>query len=75
MATIRVCDECGERANTTICGMTGRVLIDGIDNNLQGCDLCDKHKPLENVHQPNNCTRVEFYWPGMPEWNRKDSLS
>jgi hypothetical protein len=64
-----VCDECGKSATYSIVGMTGRVLIDGVDNNLQGADFCDEHKPLDGMHQPNNCKHVRFYWAGMPEWN------
>jgi len=30
-----VCDECGIPATVTIMGMTGRVLIDDVDNNRQ----------------------------------------
>ena len=64
---ISICDECGKPATCSILGMTGRVLIDGVDNNLQGCDLCDDHKPVpEHARQPNNCVHVTFYWPGRP---------
>ena len=66
---IYVCDECGKPATYTIYGMTGRVLIDGIDNNLQAAELCDKHKPRKGKHQPYKCKRVRFYWPGVEEWN------
>jgi hypothetical protein len=64
-----VCDECGAPSTIAVWGLTGRVLIDGKDNNLQGCDLCDEHRPRPGMRQPHNCQRVRFYWPGMPEWN------
>jgi len=59
----RLCDECGEPATVTVSGMTGRVLIDNIDNNMQAADFCIKHAPRENERQPNDCKRVEFCWP------------
>ena len=58
-----VCDECGKPATKSICGMTGRVLIDGVDNNRQAADFCDKHAPDDGERQPHNCVRVQFYWP------------
>jgi len=64
-----VCDECGQPATQHITGMTGRILIDGVDNNLQGADLCEAHAVPEGGHQPVNCVHVKFYWAGMPEWN------
>lgn len=75
MVQKRVCDECGADAVFTISGMTGRVLIDGKDNNLQGADFCEDHQPLDGEHQPHNCKRVRFHWPGMPAWNNKDNIS
>ncbi len=58
-----VCDECGAPATITIMGMTGRVLIDGVDNNRQAADFCNVHAPLSGSSQPNNCRRVRFVWP------------
>lgn len=67
-----VCDECGSNKNVWWYeAMTGRVLIDGKDNNRQGCDLCEEHMPLKGKHQPNNCKRVRFYWSGMDDWNNE----
>lgn len=65
-----LCDECGKPATYHAFGMTGRVLIDGIDNNLQSCDLCDDHKPREDSGfptRPHNCKRVVFYWPEIDD--------
>jgi hypothetical protein len=60
---VNVCDECGKPATYVIYGMTGRVLIDDIDNNKQGAAFCDKHRPRNGHIQPNNCEHVKFYWP------------
>lgn len=71
MSLMRFCDECEQPATFSIAGMAGRVLIDGVDNNLQAADFCDVHKPkTPESHQPTDCRRVVFYWPGKPEWNR-----
>jgi hypothetical protein len=74
MAFRLVCDECGSDQNVrSIVGMTGRVLIDGIDNNRQGCDLCEDHYPSAGAHQPHNCKHVRFYWgDAEPEWNKEE---
>ena len=64
---VRVCDECGAPATYSTSGMTRRVFIDGVDNNHQGCDLCDDHRPTEeDPWHPHNCKRVVFIWPGRP---------
>lgn len=69
MALVLVCDECGKPAKGTFGTGTGRVLIDGVDNNLQAADLCKEHWPLdddpvgEDGFQPHNCKRAKFYWP------------
>ncbi len=57
-----VCDECGKPATMSITGLTGRVEIDGIDNNLQVADFCDIHAPLSGAVQPTNCQHVRFVW-------------
>jgi hypothetical protein len=66
-----ICDECGEPATRSICGMNGRVLIDGKDNNLQAADFCEAHAPREGRHQPHNCQRVRFEWVGKEAWNHE----
>lgn len=73
MGIVYTCDECGRvvdpvtKLTTTI---TGRVLIDGVDNNVQMAILCDDHTPRSwdgltaDKWQPHNCQHVKFYWPG-----------
>lgn len=62
-----VCDECNvpvSEFSTYLTG-TGRVLINGVDNNRQAVELCDDHKSTEdNPWQPNDCKKVSYFWPG-----------
>jgi len=69
MSIVIICDECGKPAKGTFGTGTGRVIIDGKDNNLQAVHLCKKHWPVKSEWnkkdgtQPHNCKRVSFYWP------------
>lgn len=76
MGLIWVCDECGKECGEPMEGLselaTGRVLFDGEDHG-QGVMLCEDHRPRPGKHQPHNCKRVRFYWPGMPEWNDEEA--
>lgn len=76
MAIAFICDECGaviamDQPNGFMFLQTGRVIINGVDNNLQSVCLCAEHQPRSweglpvPQWQPNNCQRVVFYWPGM----------
>ena len=59
-----LCDECEKPAVGTVSLMTGRVWKDGKDIG-QNMDFCEDHTPDGRPLQPKNCTRVEFYWPGL----------
>ncbi len=73
MAIQILCDECGKpigRDGEIFVTGTGRVLIDGVDNNMQSAALCGKHKPDKmdwypgdyKNWQPRNCTHVSFVY-------------
>lgn len=65
------CEECGRSSGRMFVTFTGRIEIDGRDNNSQSVSLCEDHYPdvghwkpgdYQNW-QPRNCKRVRFVWP------------
>ena len=60
------CDECGAVLDSfwsgLICGMTGRVVKDGVDFG-QDVQLCEEHSPRPGERQPHNCEHISFHWP------------
>ncbi len=78
MPYLMACDECGSTNNVQVfLSGTGRVLIDGVDNNQQACMLCADHYPDLNdrIHkpawewQPPNCVHVSFYYSKPENWD------